>query len=344
VEYHTLSTRLYGSITTGQVERGYVLALLLLVFAALVLFLSSRVTGRRRSFATITGKGGRRRTIALGRWRGAALAAGATVCLLTTLVPGIVLALSSLARRTNSLTGGFTLHFWAGPSTPGFAQGQEGVLRNPQILDAVLNTLLLGLAVAAAATVVGLATGYVLVRLRPGVLTGAVGVFSYLPFLVPGVALGAAYIAQFGAPIGPLPALYGTFAILVVAGTAYTLPFASQAGRSAVSQVSSDLEESATMAGAGFVRRMGAILFPLTARAMIAGAVLVFVKMVRDISLVILLVTPATPLLSVVTFRYAAEGFAQFANAITVVIAAIAVCATLVARKLEGASQPWDRA
>jgi iron(III) transport system permease protein len=344
VEFHTLSTRLYGAISTGQTERGYVLALLLLAFAALILFLSTRVTGKRRSFATITGKGGRRRVVELGRWRAAAIAAAAAVCLATTILPGLVLVLSSFARRTNSLTGGFTTHFWVGASTQGFSQGQEGVLRNPQILEAMTNTLLLGLSVALAATVLGLCVGYVLARLRPNLVTAAVGVFSYLPFLIPGVALGAAYIAQFAVPIGPVPALYGTFAILVVAGAAYTLPFASQAGRSAVAQVSRDLEESATMAGAGFVRRVRSILFPLTARAMIAGAVLVFVKMVRDISLVILLVTPATPLLSVVTFRYASEGFAQFANAITVLIAAIAILATLVARKLEGASQPWDRA
>ncbi len=96
------------------------------------------------------------------------------------------------------------------------------------------------------------------------------------------------------------------------------------------------------MAGAGFVRRMGRIVLPLTARSMIAGSVLVFVNIVRDISLVILLVTPATPLLSVLTFGYAAEGFAQFANAITVVIALVCVGTTLLARRLQGATQPWE--
>ena len=51
-----------------------------------------------------------------------------------------------------------------------------------------------------------------------------------------------------------------------------------------------------------------------TTSASVAGAVLVFVKIVRDLSLVVLLYTPATPLLSVVAFRYASEGFVQFAN------------------------------
>ncbi|WP_083460067.1 ABC transporter permease [Jiangella muralis] len=342
VRYQTLSTRLYGSISTGQVERGYVLSLLLIAVAAIVLFLSTRLVGGRRSYATITGKGGRRRTLELGRYRPAATGVALTAVALTTVLPAAVLLLSSFARRTNSFTDGFTLHFWTGASDPAFAQGQRGVLRNPQVIEAAATTVLLGLAVAAAATVLGLAVGYVVTRLRGAPLvTQALTLLSFLPFLIPGIALGAAFIAQFGRPIGPLPALYGTFAILVIAGAAYTLPFAAQSGRTSVGQISGELEESAVMAGAGMTRRLGRIVVPLAARGLLAGGVLVFVKMVRDLSLVVLLVTPATPLLSVVTYRYASEGFAQFANAITVIIAAISVGATVLARRLQGAAQPW---
>ena len=50
-----------------------------------------------------------------------------------------------------------------------------------------------------------------------------------------------------------------------------------------------------------------------------------FVKMIRDLSLVVLLFTPTMPLLCVLAYRYASEGFDQFANAITVVILVISV-------------------
>jgi iron(III) transport system permease protein len=342
VRFHTLSTRLYGAISTGETARGYVLSLLLIAVAAAVLIASSRLVGGRRSYATITGKGGRRRLMRLGRWRLPLAAAALVLCAATTVLPGLVLLASSFTRRTNSLLGGFTTHFWTGQSEPGIAQGQRGVLRNPQVVDAVLTTVGLGLAVAAAATVLGTAVGYVVTRLRGArPLPETLSVLSYLPFLIPGIALGAAFIAQFGRPIGPLPALYGTFALLVIAGAAYTLPFAAQSGRAAVGQIASDLEESARVAGAGLVRRMGRIVVPLAARGLLAGAVLVFVNIVRDLSLVVLLVTPATPLLSTLTYRYASEGFAQFANAITVIIVVISVAATVLARRLEGAAQPW---
>ena len=341
VRFQTLSTRLYGSISTGQTERGFVLAVLLICVAALVLFAASRLTGRGRGYATITGKGGRRRTLALGRWRWPLVAVAAGICLATTIVPAAVLALSSVARRSGQLSGELTLHFWSGASDPSIAQGTEGVLRNPQIIEAGLTTLLLGVAVAALSALLALGIGYVVVRGKGTLLARAVELMSFVPFLIPGIALGAAYIAVFGRPIGPLPALYGTLALLILAGTAATLPFAAQAGRSTMGQVAGDLEEAAVMAGASMPRRMAAIIVPLSLRGLLAGGVLVFVKMVRDLSLVVLLVTPSTTLLSVIAFRYASEGFAQFANAITVVIAAISVGATLLARRLEGAAQPW---
>lgn len=342
VRYQTLSTRLYGSISTGQIERGYVLSILLILVAALVLVASNRVVGTRRAFTTITGKGARRRPVRLGGLRSPAALVGIGLVALTTVIPLLILGLSSLTARTNSLASGLTLHFWIGESDPAFAQGQRGVLRNPQVLDAAVSTILLGLGVAVVAALLGLAVGYVVSRLKDArPITTGIGVLAFLPFLIPGIGFGAAYIAQFGTSIGPIPALYGTFAILVLAGAAYTLPYAAQAGRAGVGQIAPDLEESATMAGAGLGRRLGRIVVPLASRGLIAGGVLAFVKIVSDLSLVVLLVTPATPLLAVQTYRYAAEGFTQFANAITVIIAVIAIAATVLARRLQGRAQPW---
>ncbi|MEM8532306.1 MAG: iron ABC transporter permease [Chloroflexota bacterium] len=342
VRFHTISTRLYGSISTGQVERGYVLAILLILVAAVLLWSSTRFVSGRRSFATITGKGGRRKRQQLGGLRWPLFGAALSICVATTILPTLALLGSSFARSTGSLTSGFTSHFWIGGSDPSFAQGQPGVLRNEQVVEASANTMMLGLSVSLAAIVLGLAIGYVVIRGRKGPMTSSVGLLSYLPFLIPGVAFGAVYIAQYGRPFGPLPALYGTFALLVIAGAAYNLPFASQSGRSAMSQVAGELEEAAVMSGARFMRRLTSIFIPLTSRGLIAGAVLVFVNVVRDLALVVLLVTPTMPLLSVITFRYASEGFAQFANAITVIIATISIAATLLARRLQGAVQPWN--
>lgn len=265
------------------------------------------------------------------------------IVVLTTIVPGIVLVLTSFTRRTNDFNSGFTTHYWVGGSDPGFAQGQRGVLANPNVLDAALTTLGWGLAVAVVASILGIVVGYTITRLAPmRWLSQAISVHSFLPFLFPGIAFGAAFIALFGGPIGPFPSLYGTFALLVIAGAAYTLPFAAQTGRSSIGQIAKEVEESAVTAGAGVARRLFRVIVPLSIRGVMAGAILVFVNIVRDFSLIILLATPATTVLTVITYRYASEGFTQFANAITVIIAAISVLATILGRKLEGAVQPWS--
>ena len=94
----------------------------------------------------------------------------------------------------------------------------------------------------------------------------------------------------------------------------------------------------AVLTGAALPRRFARITAPLVSRGVVGGGVLVFVTMVRDLSLVVLLVTPATPLLATMTYRYASEGFTQHANAITLVIAVISVAATVLARRVSAST------
>jgi iron(III) transport system permease protein len=344
VRMHTLSTRLFGMIETGQVKRGFVIAILLIVVAAVLLYVGERLVTGRKSFVTVTGKGARARRFSLGGARWPLFAVAAVLIALTTIVPMLILLASSLAPRSRALLSDWTLHFWIGASDPGFAQGQAGIFRNPDLLRALWSTLGLGICVALASTLLGLAVAHAIARHKNTLLAGALAQICFVPLLIPGIAFGAAYIALFGAPIGPLPALYGTFALLALAATAYLLPFAVQSGRSVMGQVSSDLDESARMTGASFIRRLCAITAPLTLRGLIAGALMVFVKIVRDLSLVVLLFTGATPVLSVLAFRYANEGFAQYAHAITMVVVAISLTATVLAQRLQNKAQPWTGA
>lgn len=341
VRMHTLSTRLFGMIETGQTERGFVMALLLIAASAVFLYVGERAVSGRKSFVTVTGKGGRAKRFALGKLRLPLFALAATLVILTTVVPIGVLLASSLAPRAGELFSNWTLHFWIGASDPNIAQGQAGIFRNPELTRALGITLALGACVAVTATALGLAMAHAIARGKGNFAATALAQIGFVPLLIPGIAFGAAYIALFGAPIGPLPALYGTFALLVLAATAYLLPFALQSGRSVMGQIAGDLEESARLTGASFARRLFAITVPLAIRGLLAGALLVFVKIVRDLSLVVLLFTTTTPVLSVLAFRYANEGFTQYAHAITMTIMAISLAATILAQKLQTKSQPW---
>jgi iron(III) transport system permease protein len=88
---------------------------------------------------------------------------------------------------------------------------------------------------------------------------------------------------------------------------------------------------------------MASIVFPLAIRGLFAGAILVFVKMVRDLSLVVLLFTATSPVLTMIAYRYAAEGFMQFANAITILIMAVCLVAAMAAHALQTRAQKWKQ-
>ncbi|MDJ0992941.1 MAG: iron ABC transporter permease [Dinoroseobacter sp.] len=341
VRMQTLSTRLFGMIEVGQVGRGYVIGILLVLISGAFLWAGNRIVSGRRSYATITGKGGRAKRFDLRGARWPLFVLAMAILVLSTVVPVIVLTASSLAPSSANLFSNWTLHYWLGQSDPSLAQGIPGIIYNEDIVRALTVTLSLGLAVAFTGMFVGLLASYTTARFREGWASAAITQISFLPLLVPGIAFGAAYIAYLGAPIGPLPALYGTFMLLVIAGTAYLLPFSVQTGRAVIQQVGGELEESARITGASFARRLLAITVPLAIRGLTAGGILIFVKIVRDLSLVVLLFTPTMPVLSVVAYRYASEGFGQFANAITVIILFISIAASLIANRLQSKSQPW---
>jgi iron(III) transport system permease protein len=341
VRLQTLSTRLFGMIETGQTERGFVIALLLIVVSAAFLWFGERLVTGRKNFVTITGKGGRTKRFPLGKWRWPLFALAVLVSLITTFVPALVLLASSFATQNGALFSNWTVHFWVGEGGTEMAQGQAGIFRNPVLIDALWTTIKLAISVAAVTMVMGLALAHAIARNKGTLLANLLAQISFMPVFIPSIAFAAAYIALFGAPIGPLPPLYGTFALLVIAASAHLLPYAVQSGRSVLGQISADIEESARLTGAGALRRMGVIILPLAIRGLFAGALLAFVKIVRDLSLVVLLFTSTSPVLSMMAYRYASEGFLQFANAITVVILAVCLAATLIARRLENRVQKW---
>jgi iron(III) transport system permease protein len=343
VRMQTISTRLYGMAQTGNMERAYVLALLLMIVAAALLYFSDRLVSGRRSFVTVTGKGARTRRFSLGRWRWPLFALAVALGVITTIIPVVVLIASSFAPQAGALFSNWTSHFWIGPGGSVLAEGQAGIFRNPILLDAIWTTVRLGLAVAAATMVIGLLVAHTIVRYKASPLSRLLSQLAFLPLFIPSIAMAAAYLAMYGTSFGPIPALYGTFTLIVFAATANLMPYAVQSGRAVLSQISADIEESAKLTGASAIRRMIEIVFPLAVRGIMAGGILVFIKIVRDLSLVVLLFSAATPLLSMLAFNYAGLGFMQFANAITLVIMAICLIASLLVHLLQKRIQRWKK-
>lgn len=326
VHMHTLSTRLFSMIEIGEIARALVIATVLLAVAGSFVGAAERMRG-----ADIGGRQAPTPVAPLpGRaWTGPALCIW-TFALIVAVGPLLVLLASSLAESPNLAFRSVSLNAWT---------GSAGVFRDDALPRAVWVTLQLGVIVAAGAIVLAL----VLARgmsaqagpAGPALTQRATATLCFLPLLVPDIVFATAYITAYGDPPGALPPLYGTFALLALAMIGHLMPFAIETVRGVLAQMDPKIEEAARLAGAGPLAILIGIVAPTVAPGLLAGAVFVFVKSVRDIAMVVVLTTPATATLSILAFRASNEGFVAQANAVTLIIAALAMAGTLTATFVE---------
>ena len=190
------------------------------------------------------------------------------------------------------------------------------------------------MATAAVCGLSGILIGYTAVRLRGTVLAKTLDQMSFLPYLMPSIAFGSIFLALFAVPRGPPPSLYGSFLLLVIACSVKYLPYATRAGIGAMIQIGPELEEAALMAGAAWVTRMRVILLPLQKSAFFSGLLVPFISAMRELSLVVLLVTPGTRLATTITLKFTDRGWYPYTNGIMVLIVCAILGATIISRRL----------
>jgi len=332
VQFHTVATMVYANLALGLDSLAFVLAVILIVISLVSIWLSNRFIGKKASrFETIGGKGFRSREVALGQWRWPVFLTVALFAFIVGILPLILLAVQSVM-----LIDGFfglenlTWHFWTGSSNPDIAFGEPGVFHNNNIIGATWNTLKLASISAVIASVIGLIIAYIVVRKADNPLAQALDQIAFIPFLFPTIAFGAMYLTLFAEPVGPIPALYGTFSLLVLISVVSRLPYSVKTGVTAVTQIGKELEEAAEVAGASWSQRFRRIVMPLASAGLTSGMMVSFVGVMRELSLIILLITPSTRVLMTAGFGYAEEGLTQLSNALVLIVAILTILGELI--------------
>jgi iron(III) transport system permease protein len=331
--FNVLATSLYQNISTRDSGAAAVIAVAIIVIGLSSLWVDVHFLKEARRFVTIGSRAAMDRTRLLGRLRIPATALCWFVFLFSVVVPIGVLLLSTLMRRPADFSlDNFTVSYWLGHGldTPGFT---DGLLVNSAVWSTAWNTLwIVGLA-AVSAGILGQFVGYVVVRSPSRLLATALRQITFLPYLVPGIAFAVAYLSLFAVPRGPIPALYGTAAILVLIYMAEQMPFTSRAGISTMMQLGPDPEEAAQVAGAGWWRRMVAILLPIQKRSLAIGVLLPFIAGIRSLSLVVILAVPGMDVLTTFAIKLVEYGYTQAANGVVLIISAIAFGGTYAIQK-----------
>ncbi|GIK43410.1 MAG: ABC transporter permease [Chloroflexota bacterium] len=339
VRYYTVSTMIRSSIGIGDKADGFVLAITLIMFAIVTIYINQKVIGTRKSYETIGGRGFVAHQTRLRNWKG-----GLTAIVVIFQILVIVLPLGLLLYDTFMLRSGiyspsnFTLHYWIGESVQSISNGTPGVLRNPKVYSSAWNSIHLSLWTAFFTALLGVVLGYAIVKGRGTRLAKLVEQLAFIPYVIPGIAFGAVYISMFAKPFGPIPPLYGTFALLVIVSVAKHIPYSSRSGVAAMMQVGRELEEAGEVAGANFWQRFQRLIFPLTSAGFVAGFLLTFITTMRELSLIILLTTPSTEVLSSLTMGYKENGDDQMANAIIIILITLVVIGNFAIGRFRGGS------
>ncbi|MDO9087026.1 MAG: iron ABC transporter permease [Anaerolineaceae bacterium] len=339
VQYYTLSTMLRSNTTIGNYGDAFVLAIVLIMFAMVNVMINQKFVGTRKSFETIGGRGFMSKKTKLRDFKVLFSILIVIFQLIIAVLPLTLLTYSTFMLRTGdySLSNLTTAH-WVGEGVITINSGEPGVLLNPKIYMGAWNSIRLALLTAFFTAFFGVILGYSIVKGRGTRLSKLVEQMAFIPYVIPGIAFGAIYISMFTKSVGPIPPLYGTFALLVVVSIADKIPYSSRTGVSAMLQVGRELEEAAAIAGASPWRRFKRIIFPLTSTGFVSGFLMTFITVMRELSLIILLVTPSTAVLASMTMRYIENGSEQQANAVIIILITLVLTGNFIIGRFRGGS------
>lgn len=290
----------------------------LLAMTALLFLLRDRILGRRR-FTVISGKGRGSRSVALGRWRWPAFAAAMFVPATAILLPYSALLLVSVSKawgRGPSLDN-FTLDWYV-----------RVLVGNVETRTAVINSFTYAIAGATLCVALGAVVAY-LVERRSVKATAIFSGLATLPIVVPGIVLSVGFFAAFTRE--PFK-LYGTSWILIAAFSAAFLPIAFAQCSALLKGISPDLERVARSLGASEVHTFREVTAPLLRNGLVAAWLLVFIPIIRELSVAVFLITPKTNVMTTMIYNAKDGGDYEALCAMSVLLILSTLALILVAR------------
>ncbi|VDC28026.1 ABC transporter permease [Pseudogemmobacter humi] len=295
----------------------------LLIVTAGLFWIRRRILGRRQ-FTTIGGKTRRTRRIALGaraRWLGFAFAM--IVPVTAVILPFAALLLVSLSKAwgMGPVSGNFTLDWY-----------RWALLENGETQRAIVNSLLYAGIAASVCMLLGVVVAYISER---RLFSGAaiLGALATTPIIIPGIVLSVGFFSAYTRP--PF-GFYGSAVLVIAAFVATFLPIAYSQGTTTIKGISPDLERAARSVGAGEIRTFLSITAPLMRTGLVSGWLLVFIPIMRELSVAIFLVSPKTNVMTTLIYNYKDGGNYEAVAATSVVLLAGTLVIVLLARLLVG--------
>ena len=293
--FNVVTTQLFqffGNPVRVEVAAAYAMPLL---GVTVLLVLVQRLIVRRKGFVALTGKGGERRPILLGRWRWVMFGYAMFVASLAVFLPYIFLVQSAFAKAWGR---GFLL------DNITLMNFRFILFEHATAARSVINSFVYAGISATIAVFLTLGVAYIVARkLIP--FGGVLGFLCVAPFVIPGVVLAIGFYAAYAPP--PL-SLYGTALILILAFTTRFLPVGYVNASAAINSLNPEMEEAVRVLGGSRLTALRRVVAPLLKRNLLGAWLLIFIPATRELSAAIFLYGPNTKVASVMIFDMSEEG------------------------------------
>lgn len=321
----TLSTK-YISLNSKYTGEASILAIIMMIFGVLILTMNQVSLKSRKNYTTVTGKSGQLSKINLGRIGKYGIAIVMIILtFFTSIFPIFSFALETFLPNPGDYsflyTGDFsnlTTKWWLTSEnvTENGLYGQHGILYNSTIWHAFAGTLFVAVSCALIAGTIGTLIGYAVAKNRRSKWASYVNAMAFLPYLMPSIAVGAAFFILFS---NEKINLFNTYTLLIITGTLKYIPFASRSALNSMLQLSNEIEEAAMIQNIPWHKRMFRIIIPIQKSAIISGYMLPFMTCLRELSLFLLLCTQGF-ILSTTLDYFDEMGLYAFSSAINLIL------------------------
>ncbi len=339
----TLSTR-YITLSARYKGESSILAIIMMILGGAIMVVNQASLKSRKNYTTVTGKSGQISKISLGKVGKYVIAVILIITtFFTSIFPIISFAFETFLPNPGDYsflytgdTKNLTTKWWITSEniTENGMYGQKGILYNKTIWSAYKGTLLVSLSCCLIAGTIGTMLGYAISKKRRNKFANYVNNIAFLPYLMPSIAVGAAFFVLYSS--GKIN-LFNTYTGLIIVGTVKYIPFASRSALNSMLQLSGEIEESAIIQDIPWIKRMTRIIIPIQKTSIISGFLLPFMTCLRELSLFMLLCSQGF-LLSTTLAYFDEMGLYAFSSGINLLLIVTLLVFNTLVNKLTGAS------
>lgn len=300
-------------LVVNDMKGAAVLSISVTLIALVSVAIYRRATMAQKRYETVGNRGAKSDLFDIGRWKYVIVTLTFIYGAVAFVLPYATLLYISFLRVISDglAVGNLTMEHYVGLVADDFTR------------TALINSLYLSFASALVVIVLGIAAGYVLVRVRTRIRPW-IDYLSILPLGLAGTAFGIAVLLTYLNPPLRVLGLQGTLTILLLAYAAHFISFGVRGVQTGLMQISTELSEAARMCGSTRLGTLRDVDIPLIKGSVVSTGLLVAILCFPELSISVMLKSVGTQVVATSLLdRWEGAGGLQSASAMAILIFAL---------------------